>query len=57
MAVVVEDACKLRNDQPDGPSEDDGDLVCPACGSPCDSIHSVTITEMVKATGDRYQRS
>ncbi len=57
MAVVVEDACKLRNDHPDGPSEDDGDLVCPACGSPCDSIHSVTITEMVKATGDRYQRS
>ncbi len=40
MVVIVEDARKLRNDHPDGPSEEDGDLVCPACGSPCDSIHS-----------------
>ncbi len=40
MVVTVEDARKLRNDHPDGPSEDDGDLMCPTCGSPCDSIHS-----------------
>ena len=40
MVVTVEDARKLRNDSPDGPSEDDGDLVCPECGSACDSIHS-----------------
>ena len=40
MVVTVEDARKLRDDSPNGPSEDDGDLMCPECGSACDSIHS-----------------